>query len=91
MRAGPLSTDSVIEKLNQQFINTSLIMPEFKDPEAFFQNPMARKWAKVIAKEFTYPVDSIVLSSEGNVLAQGEFNDMIRISAYLEMLEKAIK
>ena len=54
---------------------------------------MAQEWAGAVKQEFTYPVDSIVLSSAGAALSQGEFQEMyspVNPLAYLQMLEKAV-
>ena len=94
MRAGPLSDDKVIECLNDGFVNTWIIIPQFEKPAEFFQNESARELAKVVANEFTYPVDSIVISAKGKPLAQGEFSQFYRSNAaakYLEMLEGETK
>jgi hypothetical protein len=90
LRAGPLSNDKLIETLNAEFVNTWMIIPEFKKPEQFFEDPVAREWAKVIAGEFTYPVDSIVLSSAGKPLAQGKFQELrSSATAYLKLVKQA--
>jgi len=82
----------LIKKLNAEFVNTWIIIPEFENPEQFFDDPTARKWAKTIATEFTYPVDSIVLSSAGKPIVQGEFqkfHSANSASAYLQMVTRA--
>lgn len=94
MRAGPLSSDELIETLNAEFINTWIIIPEFENPEEFFDDPVAREWASVISTEFTYPVDSIVLSSTGQPIAQGEIETLYSprgAAAYLKMVGQALQ
>ena len=83
----------MIQKLNRDFINTWIIIPWFENPLEFFDDETAQFWAKTIKQEFTYPVDSIVLSSEGTPLAQGEFQELYSPAsplAYLGVLEKAV-
>ena len=91
MRAGPLSDKDLIEKLNADFINTWIIIPQFEKPEEFFQDTTARKWASTIQAEFTYPVDSIVLSSTGDPIGQGEFQEVNSAKTYKQMLGKLKK
>ncbi len=94
MRAGPLSNKKLIDKLNADFVNTWIIIPEFEKPKKFFKDPTALKWAKVIADNFSYPVDSIVLSSEGKAVAQEEFQNLYAGASsvhYLRMLDKVKK
>lgn len=89
MRAGPLSVKKLIKKLNAGFVNTWIIIPEFEDPDQFFDDLTDREWAKTIATEFTYPVDSIVLSSAGKPMVQGEFakfHSADGASVYLKMV-----
>ena len=93
MRAGPLSNKKLIDKLNANFVNTWIIIPEFENPKQFFKSSVAQDWAKTIARNFTYPVDSIVLSSKGKPIAQEEFRKLYLggTAAYLKMLDNARK
>ena len=94
MRAGPLSDDKVIERLNDEFVNSWIIIPQFENPDRFFEDQRALEVASVVAGEFTYPVDSIVISADGKPLSQGEFREFYRNDAadrYLEMLERAAR
>ena len=94
MRAGPLSDDKVIERLNSDFVNSWIIIPQFEKPDQFFAKRKARELASVVEAEYTYPVDSIVISVGGKPLSQGEFNKFYSNDAadrYLEMLKVAAK
>lgn len=92
MRASSLSNHKLIERLNDDFVNTWIIIPQFKSPDKFFDDQASIDFAKAIDKEFTYPVDSIVLSSEGQPLSQGACTELVSFdnaTAYLKMLDKA--
>ena len=98
LRAGPLSRNDVITKLNSDFINTSIIIPEFRNVEERFKNEFARTWAKTIAKEFSYPVDSIVLSSSGKPLSQQSIEEKFEAlrkgkigKTYMQFLEEGLQ
>ena len=86
MRAGPLSDDSIINELNSEFVNTWIIIPQMEKPEEFFDDPTARDWASVVQSGFTYPVDSLVLSSSGKILSQGEYREVNSVENYMKMI-----
>ena len=91
LRASSLSSVKIIERLNRDFINTWIIIPQFEDPQQFFKSKSAIQFAEEIAKEFTYPVDSIILSSDGKTLSQIEFAKLHfgGVDAYQKMLDAA--
>lgn len=98
LRAGPLSRNDVIEKLNKNFINTSIIIPEFRNTEEVFTNETARAWAKTIAREFSYPVDSVVLSSSGKPLSQQSIEEKFHAlregkigKTYMQFLDEGLQ
>ncbi len=47
-----------------------------KNAERIFKDPTAVAWAKTVQKEFSYPVDSIVLSAQGKPLSQISIEEM---------------
>ncbi len=78
----------------RNFINTWIIIPEFENPEEFCDDPVARQWASVIGKEFTCSVDSIVLSSTGQPIAEGEIETLCSprgAAAYLKKVDQALQ
>ncbi len=98
MRAGPLSRQAIIDHLNENFVNTSIIIPEMKNAEKLYTDPTAVAWAKTVQEEFSYPVDSIVLSSEGKPLSQISIEEMFETiysgkqgKSYREFLDDAIE
>ncbi len=90
LRAGPLSSEKVIVKLHDDFVNTWIIISQFESPEEFFENEIARKWAETIKREFTYPVDSIILSPDGVPVAQLEVIKASQESAYEKLLADSL-
>ena len=49
-----------------------------KNAEDVFSNADSVTWAKTVEKEFSYPVDSIILSSEGKLLSQLSINEIFK-------------
>ncbi len=77
----------MIDKLKTDFVNTWIIISQFKNPEKFFDDENARSWANVIADEFTYPVDSIILSAEGKPIDQLEYGRARTTRDYLKFID----
>jgi hypothetical protein len=98
LRAGPLSRQPIIKYLNDNFVNTSILIPEMKKAEEIFSDPVAVAWAKTVQQEFSYPVDSIVLSDEGKPLSQISIEEMFQAlrsgkigPSYTDILREAIE
>ncbi|HEX6884521.1 MAG TPA: hypothetical protein VF530_14185 [Planctomycetota bacterium] len=89
MRAGPLSDDRVLDRLERDFVCTWILhddlvrLGEGSGPWA----PIA----KDVAEAYAYPVDSLVLSCEGEILAHVAANDDPSIEGYLRLLDAAGK
>ena len=71
----------MIATLNESFVNTWIVRPQFLTPpeiEASFATEGARQVARAIAMFYTYPVDSLVLTPDGKVVAQLSFDEWYR-------------
>ena len=71
----------MIATLNESFVNTWIVRPQFLTPpeiEASFATEEARQVARAIAAAYTYPVDSLVLTPNGDVVAQLSFDEWVR-------------
>lgn len=69
-----------------------------KKAEEIFKDPTAVAWAKSVQKEFSYPVDSIVLSAEGKPLSQISIEEMFETirsgklgRSYRDFLDEALE
>jgi hypothetical protein len=85
----------VIDRLNREFVNTWIVDPWFARPEDYFADATARKWAGIVRDEFTYPVDSIVLSPDGRPLSQMEVGEIfvtdsaVGVARYHQLLDES--
>lgn len=84
--------------MNENFVCTSIIIPEMKKADELYEDPTAVTWAKTVQQEFSYPVDSIVLSDEGKPLSQLSIEEMFETiysgkqgRSYREFLDEAIE
>lgn len=90
----------MIEQLNEEFVNAWIVQPQFIDAKAIdaaFTDEAARRVARVVARAFTYPVDSLVLSAGGEVVAQCSVDELLRqargedwLSRYQRLLEEGL-
>ena len=62
-----------------------------------YSDSTAIEWAKTLQQEFSYPVDTIVLSSKGEPLSQISIEEMFQTSrsgkigrSYRDMLQEAL-
>lgn len=95
MRAGPLSNLEVIQTLNENFVNTSVLL---RDLSELVNSDAARVslFAKTLKDHFVYPVDIQVLSPEAEMiihqpdskLPDSELRDD-RVQRYLMLLTAA--
>ncbi len=63
----------MIEQLNEEFVNAWIVRPQFVSRaaiDAAFATDEARVVARAILAAYTYPVDSMVVTAEGKVIAQ---------------------
>lgn len=96
MRAGPLSNSRVIDELNQNFINTWILMGELKKMALDDnENEQERTLAQTMMKRFLYPVDSQIMAPGGELLGQLSTNrDLMRVrnpsEVYLDALKKGL-
>ena len=73
MRAGPLSDKKVIARLNKGFINSWILR---KDLMLLAKKGTdLGKFAAAVLKRYSYPVDNIVLTSEGKFRGHLPAND----------------
>ena len=97
MRAGPLSQKNTVELLNREFINSWLLLSDLERPFSHYSTEEGRRWARVALEEFDYPVETLVLSADGRVAAQLQYNDMLdvgpdeRAQRYHEMLNRSLQ
>lgn len=68
-----------------------------KKAEEIFEDETAVQWAKTVQKEFSYPVDSIILSAEGKPLSQISIEEMFETlrsgklgRSYRDFLDEAL-
>ncbi|MBL8843061.1 MAG: hypothetical protein JNL90_16195 [Planctomycetes bacterium] len=90
----------MIEQLNAEFVNAWIVRPQFIDAkaiEAAFQDEATRRVVRAVAREFTYPVDSLVVSADGEVVAQCSIDEILRqargedwLSRYQRLLEEGL-
>lgn len=94
MRAGPLSNHKVIAELEQNFVNSWILI---RDIRALAKDESVdadvRRIAKDVFKRSIYPVDIQVIDADGKMLSQGSVNrDLLRTrrpaQRYLEILSE---
>ncbi len=91
MRAGPLSDTRVLERLKGDFVCTWVLAKQLPAIAERANDPFVRRVAKTSHENYLYPVDSQVLSPEGELLDHICANDHERGSAehYLVLLDAA--
>ena len=91
MRAGPLSDTRVLERLERDFVCTWVLAKHLPAIAEHAEDPFVRQVAKTSHENYLYPVDSQVLSPEGELLDHVCANDHERSSAahYLVLLDAA--
>ncbi len=80
MRAGPLSHTSVVELLNEDFINTWVLAKHLESIAETTTSAPVRKAALLLAKKNLVPVDSFALSPDGDFLSAMWAEDMYPFS-----------
>lgn len=90
----------MIEQLNEEFVNAWIVQPQFIDAKAIdaaFADEAARRVARAVAAAFTYPVDSMIVSADGEVASQCEIEELLRqlkgedwLSRYQRLLEEGL-
>lgn len=87
MRAGPLSDARVLDRLERDFVCTWILHDDLVR-----LGDGAGPWAPIakdVAEAYAYPVDSLVLSSEGEILGHVAANEDSSIEGYLRLLDAA--
>ena len=80
----------MIERLNRDFENAWVLAKELAGIAVRTGDPSVRSAAQVVERSYLYPVDSLVLSPEGKLLAHECANDMRGSDErYLELLDAA--
>ena len=77
----------MIAQLNESFVNTWLVLPQFETKtaiDAAFASEEARAIARAVQAAYTYPVDSLVLTPEAEVVAQLSVNELFEIMNFDE-------
>lgn len=79
MRAGPLSDKTVIDHLNDNFINTWVLKPTLPGLRDKAANADTRRLARAVldAKQKGSPVDCLVLSADLALVAVRPFHDLV--------------
>lgn len=72
MRAGLLSTPSVIDLINQKFVATWVLIDDLKKPGA-----EGNRFAETLQSHWEYPLDLMFLSSNGEFVSKlNSFRDL---------------
>lgn len=77
----------MIEQLNESFVNAWLVLPQFETKtaiDAAFATEEARAVARAVQAAYTYPVDSLVLTPEAEVVAQISIDELFQIMNFEE-------
>ena len=91
LRAGPLSSPEVLERLEAGFVCAWVLRQDLDPWVAQTEDADVARVAKVVAGAYVYPVDSHVLSARGELLGRLAANDLEAdaVEAYLGLLAKA--
>ena len=95
---GPLSNPEVIKTLNENFVNTCVLLRDLSELIENSDTARVHLFAKTLKDHFVYPVDIQVLSPEAEVIIHQPDNRLpesrlrrARVERYLILLEAAVK
>ena len=95
---GPLSNPEVIKTLNENFVNTCVLLRDLSEWIESSDTARVHLFAKTLKDHFVYPVDIQVLSPEAEVIIHQPDNRLPesrlrgdRVERYLMLLEAAVK
>ena len=94
MRAGPLSNSEVIQTLNENFVNTWVLLRELSELIERSEEERVSVFAKTLKDHYVYPVDIQVLNPEAEIIMHqpdSKLPDDNRTQAYLTLLGYAAK
>ena len=94
MRAGPLSNLEVIQTLNENFVNTSVLLRDLSELVNGSEEERVSLFAKTLKDHFVYPVDIQVLSPKAELIMHQpdkDLPDRNRTEYYLTLLAGAAK
>ena len=89
LRAGPLSSPEVLETLARDHVNAWALATDLAQLARAEQDPELRARLVKLDQAYTYPVESFVLSPQGEILARLAANDMSSDQDYVDFLELA--
>lgn len=97
MRAGPLSSSKVIQLLNTHFVNVWVLLRELPELQDGAKGSAAAALVTKLQEHFVYPVDSLILTPELNLVEHLPTNEFLldksrteRSTRYLELLKSAL-
>ena len=95
---GPLSNSEVIKTLNENFVNTSVLLRDLSELIEGSDTERVSLFAKTLKDNYIYPVDIQVLSPEAEVIIHQPDNKLPdnrlrgdRVERYLMLLDAAAK
>ena len=95
---GPLSNSEVIKTLNENFVNTCLLLRDLSELIEGSDTERVSLFAKTLKDNYIYPVDIQVLSPEAEVIIHQPDNRLPdsrlrgdRVERYLMLLDAATK
>ena len=93
MRAGPLSNSEVIKTLNENFVNTSVLLRDLSELVKRSDTERVSLFAKTLKDHFVYPVDIQVLNPEAEMIIHQPDNKLRgdRVQTYLKLLAAAAR
>jgi hypothetical protein len=91
VRAGPLSSTTILQILEQEFVNSWVLARDLPALAAGASDPEVRATIQLIEKSYLYPVDSQILAPWGELLDHVCANDLHGDAErrYLELLDSA--
>ena len=92
---GPLSNSEVIKTLNENFINTCVLLRDLSELIEDSESERVTVFAKMLKDNYVYPVDIQVLSPEAEMIMHQPDKDLPernhRTEYYLTLLAAAAK
>jgi hypothetical protein len=76
LRAGPLSDDGILARLERDFVSSWVLAKHLPEISAEAGDPSVRALAARAHENYLYPVDSQVYSPEGELLDHACANDL---------------